>query len=135
MSGIYPGNAKGTITYNDKTQNFSLLVKSGTTLDSPQRLNLTFDAAGGSKVLPILAAIMGLAVIIGLIDLIFISKGGFKANIDKALHHGGGESGTTSSTNSSMRHSASFSRDTNDHITPGIIVEPSSNGTNTPWNQ
>lgn len=103
LTGLKTGEANGTITYNGKTQNIKLTIKSGTSLDSPQFASLSFSAAGGSKVLPILAALIGLAVIIGLIDLIFISKGGFKANMDNVLHHN--------------KH---------DTMTPGQIIKPNS---------
>src|SRR4029078_6140051 len=48
LTGLYPGEAKGTINYKDKTQNITLPVESGTTLDDPQEANFTFNAAGGS---------------------------------------------------------------------------------------
>lgn len=128
LTGLYPGDAKGTITYKNKTQTINLLVESGTSLDAPQEANFTFTAAGSNKILPILAAILGVAVIIGLIDLMFVSKGGFKANVDKVIHHSGGDGSTTAA-----KHSASRLHAKHEPMAPGQVIEPSQRDIHHNW--
>lgn len=102
LAKLYPGEANGTISYKGKTQNITVDVLSGTSVDSPQLVNVTFKTSGGGLLFPILFTVIGIAVIIGLIDLVFVSKGGFKP--EKALQD----------------------RDKFDSSSPGNVIKPSS---------
>lgn len=136
LTDIYPGETKGTIVYKDKTQNITVDVQEGTSAYAPQLVNFTLDT-GGSMLLPILFSIIALAVIIGLIDLIFISKGGFRENVDRLFHHGNGGGHASPSPGASSatvtKHTATKSHDRHDPMTPGLIVEPNVRGDDHDW--
>lgn len=87
LAGVYPGDAKGTVSYQDRVQDFTLDVKSDTSEESPQTLTLTFQEKTLSTAVKALLVIVGLMMIAGIIDLTFISKGGFKEDVSHLWHH------------------------------------------------
>lgn len=136
LQGLYPGEAKGTIVYKEKTQKITVDVQEGTSAYAPQLVSFTFKT-GGSMVFPILFLLVIIAVVIGLIDLVFISKGGFKENVDHLLHHGNGgghvATAAAASPATTTKHAASKSHDRHDPMTPGLIVSPNTRGDDYDW--
>jgi hypothetical protein len=109
LKGLYPGEAKGSISYKDKTQSISLYIESGTTENAPQAVTFSIKTQSLSLAVKLLLAAVGIIMLIGIIDLAFISKGGFKADVNNLFHHG---------TNQGLgKH---------DSTTPGSIIRPSS---------
>lgn len=137
LTELYPGQAKGKITYKDYSQNISLFVEPGTSASDPQVATFNTNVSGGSMWLPILFSIVALAVIAGLIDLIFISKGGFKENVDHLLHHGNGGGHTTAtpsaSSSATTKHTSTKSHERHNPLRPGLIVEPNIRGDESDW--
>jgi len=135
IRGLYPGEAKGTIEFKGKSQNITVDVQSGTSLDSPQLASFVFKTGGNSLIFPVLLAVVGLVVLALLFDLIFGSKGGFRADIDHILHHGGDGStkAASSVSQASTKRSEASTHDRHDPMTPGLIVEPNSKGSDHEW--
>lgn len=134
LAGIYPGTASGSVSFDDRTQNFSLNVESGTTESSPQIYGVTFSQKTGLNIfVKLMLALIGLLMLIGVIDLAFVSKGGFKANVDKLFHHGGDSDVGGGGSGHTTKHSPTKIHDRHESMTPGLIVEPSSKGSNHSW--
>ncbi len=126
LKDLQPGLSKGTVVFNNKTQKIEVLIQPGTSATNPQTILVNFDA-GSSMIPKILMLLVGLIVIGLLIDLIFGSKGGFKNNVDKIIHHGGGQ-GAAAGMSSATKYSEAKPHTRHDALTPGLIISPNSKG-------
>ena len=131
LKDLTSGLSKGVITFDGRTQKIEVLIQPGTTAENPQTIVVNFDA-GGSAIPKILMVLVGLIVLGLLIDLIFGSKGGFKKNVDKLIHHGGDHS-PAAGVSATTKFSEAKPHTRHDAMTPGIIVSPNNRGDNQDW--
>ncbi len=131
LKDLKAGIAKGTVVFDGKTQKIEVFIQPGTSASNPQTITVNFTA-GGSIVPKLLMALVGLIVVGLLIDLVFGSKGGFKSNVDKLIHHGGDHS-PAAGVSPTTKYSEAKPQTRHDALTPGLIIEPNSRGEHHEW--
>lgn len=131
LKDLKSGLTEGTVVYDGKTQKIEVLIQPGTSASNPQTIVVNFNV-GGSIIPKLLMVLVGLIVVGLLIDLVFGSKGGFKSNVDKLIHHGGDHS-PVAGVSSTTKYSEAKPQTRHDALTPGLIIEPNSRGEHHEW--
>jgi len=131
LRDLKAGIVKGAVVYDGKTQKIEVFIQPGTSARNPQTIIVNF-IPGGSIVPKLLMVLVGLIVVGLLIDLVFGSKGGFKSNVDKLIHHGGDHS-PVAGVSSTTKYSEAKPQTRHDALTPGLIIEPNSRGEHHEW--